>query len=163
MASTTAAGEPVASMQTSAPRPPVSAITHAARSSGACSSTFSVAAAPTARAAASLVSGAPGRAERYVRALDGVNRRRERAAACHEARGLHAFEPDAARARLQVNLLGPAARERVRETVGDAVDLARGAARRGLGDEAVPAGVAGAVNVEEGDAVALAQTPAVNV
>src|SRR3712207_7981005 len=41
-------------------------------------------------------------------------------------------EPDAARVRLEVELLRPAAGQAVRQAVGDAVDFAARAARRGL-------------------------------
>ena len=104
-----------------------------------------------------------GVAERNSGALNGVQGGGQSAAAGHEGFWFDAVESDATGVGLEIDFLGPTAGEPVGEAVGDAVDLAMRAAGGGACDEAVVAGVAGLVDVEEGDAVSLGEGPAVDV
>ncbi len=93
-----------------------------------------------------------------------VQRRHQPAAAADERLRRQTFgQPDHLHARLHPDLLGPAAERPVVGAVGDAVDLARGAARGLLGDEALVAGAAGLVDVEERDEVAFAEGATLHV
>ncbi len=92
-----------------------------------------------------------GVAHRDARALDGMEARRQAAAAAHEIERVDPFgqrqDPDS---RQDLDLLGPSAEEPVRGRGRDAIDTAVRAPRRGLRDETVPAVSAGAEDVEEG-------------
>ena len=64
---------------------------------------------------------------------------------------------------LMVDVRGPSAAESVIEAVRDAINFSLRAARSGFRDEAIPAGVARAMNVEKRDAVAFTETVAFDV
>jgi hypothetical protein len=58
---------------------------------------------------------------------------------------------------------GPSAAQSVIEPIGYAVNFALRASRPGFGYQAIPAGIAGTMNVEKRDAIAFAETIAFNV
>src|SRR5262245_57557655 len=88
----------------------------------------------------------------------------ESAPAADEGLGIVCIgKPDHLDARLHPHRAGPTAEEAVVGTVGDAVDLPVRAARRLLGDETVPATVAGLVDIEKGDHVTFLERGAFDV
>src|SRR5215212_5848274 len=86
-----------------------------------------------------------GVSQRHFRTLDRVQGCRQRAAPGHELFEINLSESYAARVRLEVEFLRPPAGQPVRQPVSDAVNFTVRAARRGLRDETVPAGVASAM------------------
>ncbi len=102
--------------------------------------------------------------ETNLGAIDRMKCRHQTAAAADERLGSQTLgQPDHLHARLDPDLFGPSAQRPVVGAVGDAVDLARGAPGALPRDEALVAGAAGLVDVEEGDQVALAKGDALDV
>ena len=91
-----------------------------------------------------------------------MQRGRQGAATGHERFRL-SVEANAARAGLEIDLLGPTAAQPIVHSVSDAVDFSLWTAGRGFGNQAIPAGVAGAMHVEKGYAIAFAERLAFNV
>ena len=73
------------------------------------------------------------------------------------------IEPDATRSRFDVDVRGPSAAESIIKTVSDAVNFSLRAACSGFCDEAIPARITRAMNVEKRDAVAFAESFAFDV
>ena len=109
----------------------------------------------------------PGRARCHRTRLaeaHGVQRGRHAAARRQEGAPVElGRERDDVHARPQVDVLGPAAEEPVVGRQRDAIDLARRAAGRGVGDRAVPAPPAVPVDVEERDDLPDGERLAVDV
>jgi len=72
-------------------------------------------------------------------------------------------ESDTARARLEINLLGPAAAKAIIQPVGDSINPAVWTARCCFGNQTVPAGIAGSVHIEKGDAITFPKRPAFDI
>ena len=92
-----------------------------------------------------------------------MERGRQRTPAGHVRLAGHPIESDAPHARLDVDVLRPAAGQTVVQPVGDAVHLPLRASGRRLRDQAVPTLVAGAMHVEKSDPVALGEWSSVDV
>ncbi len=103
-------------------------------------------------------------AERDVRPLDGVEARRQAAAAAEEIERLDAVrQRHDAHARLELHALRPAAEQPFLGRGRDAVDAAVRTPRGGARDEAVPAGAAGAEDVVERHERPVGDRPALDV
>ncbi len=74
-----------------------------------------------------------------------------------------ASSADATSSRFDVDMSGPSAAESIIKTVSDAVNLSLRAACAGFGDEAIPARITCAMNVEKRDAIAFVESLAFNV
>src|SRR5437588_9804513 len=84
------------------------------------------------------------------------------ATSSHESFGVR-VETDAARAWLEINLFGPTAAQSVIESVGDSVNLSLRATSCGFRHQTIPTGVARAMHIEKGDAIAFAKRATVYI
>src|ERR1051325_3746115 len=87
---------------------------------------------------------------------------RLRTAAGHESFDV-SFKTDAARVRLQINLLRPASAQSIIESVSDSINFSLRATRRRFRDQAEPTRIASSMHVEKRDAITLAKRAAFNV
>src|SRR5215813_1741890 len=88
--------------------------------------------------------------------------RRQGTASRHKSLRI-SLQRNAQRAWFQINLIGPTAAKSIVQSIRDAVDLALRTTGRRFRHQTIPAGVAGAMHVEKGYAVAFAQFTAVNI
>src|SRR5947209_20367817 len=84
------------------------------------------------------------------------------ATANHESFGVR-VETDAARAWLEINLFGPSAAQSIFESVGDSVNFSLRTTSCGFRHETIPTGVARAMHIEKGNAVAFAKFAAFDI
>src|SRR6185369_11771366 len=101
-------------------------------------------------------------ADLYVSTFDCMQRCRQSTTTGHK-RLRCCVERNATCAGFEVDVSGPTAAEPVIESVSDAVNLSLRAACTGFADEAIPARIARAMNVEKCDAVAFVEPFAFNV
>src|SRR5689334_8030726 len=97
-----------------------------------------------------------------VAAFNCMQRSRQRTTTGHK-RFRRSVETNAARSRLDVDVGRPAAAQSVVEAVSDSVNFSLRAACGRLSDQTVPARVTGAMNVEKSNAIAFAESLAVDV
>src|SRR5205807_4984987 len=93
---------------------------------------------------------------RNFTAFDCMQRGGQGATANHESFGVR-VETDAARAWLEINLFGPTAAQPIIEPIGDAVNFSLRTTSCGFRHETIPTGVARAMHIEKGDAIAFAK------